>query len=230
MLSYYECRKWKLFYTSNCIRKTQKKATHPKPIENSLLSEISHPNLYIIHEAIALPSPRKSLERKAYASPLAICSLNKIPPEIFPKERIDISLQLITGLQHLHQNGLIHQDLKPDNFFLFKENSKYVAQIADCDDVLKIGEKRTVGSLEYLSPEDYEHPDSAVANIQSEIFSMGESLKKILLPVVNTFSDPTIISSLEDILEKMTDTDPSKRPSLSSVISTFQEILRKLNN
>ena len=59
---------------------------------------------------------------------------------------------------------------------------------------------------------------------------MGESLKKILLPVVNTFSDPTIISSLEDILEKMTDTDPSKRPSLSSVISTFQEILRKLNN
>lgn len=192
---------------------------------NPLLAEISHPNLYIINESNPLPSITKSKDREAYASPLALCSLGKIAPQVTPKERVEISLQLLQGLNYLHQNDLVHQDLKPDNFFLFHEGGKYRAEIGDCDDIIRANELRTSGTFAFLSPES---EIRGPVTKESEIWSMGESFRQILSPILDKLSI-SARNSLSAIIEKMLDEDPSKRPPLSTIISTFQEILEKID-
>ncbi len=72
--------------------------------------------------------------------------INNIP-EIDIKESVDITLQILDGLEYAHNaalsnvmldggmiqdaTGLVHRDIKPENIFLKKENGKPVAKIAD---------------------------------------------------------------------------------------------------
>jgi serine/threonine protein kinase len=44
---------------------------------------------------------------------------------------IDLFVEIIEGINYLHQNNIIHRDLKPGNIFLTEEDNKLSIKIGD---------------------------------------------------------------------------------------------------
>lgn len=80
------------------------------------------------------------------------------------EEKEDLVLQLLQGIDYLHQNSIIHRDLKPANILISKRDvgsQKYIVKIADfgLSKVAKNNEQSRMsnsfggGTIEYSSPE-----------------------------------------------------------------------------
>ena len=84
-------------------------------------------------------------------------------------EVLRILIQIITGLIYLHGQRFVHCDLKPGNVFLTEEKVK----IADFGFAVKFGARLMGGSLEYMSPEQFENKPDFVAHPSIDIWSFG---------------------------------------------------------
>lgn len=87
-------------------------------------------------------------------------------------------LQLTEGVSYIHEHGLLHRDLKPDNLFYLPDGS---VKITDFGISSKIGEKATgdaiTGTVYYCAPEILM---GEPANVASDIYSMGIIFFEIL--------------------------------------------------
>lgn len=84
------------------------------------------------------------------------------------RECVDIGLRLAEALQHLHEKGLAHRDVKPSNVIFV--NGK--AKLADIGLVAARGQRTFVGTEGFVPPEG---PGSAKA----DIYSLGKVLYEI---------------------------------------------------
>jgi len=78
------------------------------------------------------------------------------------QEASQIIRQLAEALKHLHDKGIAHRDIKPDNVLCVNSNSPFPVKLCDfdlCSQPLQVGACTTptlltpVGSLEYMAPE-----------------------------------------------------------------------------
>jgi serine/threonine protein kinase len=78
---------------------------------------------------------------------------------------IDVGLRLAEALEHLHDNGLAHRDVKPSNIIFVNGRAK----LADIGLVAARGQRTFVGTEGFVPPEG---PGSA----QADIYSLGKVL------------------------------------------------------
>lgn len=88
-----------------------------------------------------------------------------------PLEACEVMLQLTSGVAYIHEHGLLHRDIKPDNLFYLPDGS---IKIADFGISTPLGEKSTgdavSGTVYYTAPEILM---GETPLIQSDIYSMG---------------------------------------------------------
>jgi len=88
-----------------------------------------------------------------------------------PREACEVMLQLTSGVSYIHEHGILHNDLKPDNLFYLVDGS---VKIADFGIATKNGEKSkedaVTGTVYYCAPEILMGQPAGVA---SDIYSMG---------------------------------------------------------
>lgn len=105
-----------------------------------------------------------------------------------PREACEVMLQLTSGVSYIHEHGLIHNDLKPDNLFYLVDGS---VKIADFGIASKIGEKSkedaVTGTVHYCAPEILMGQAPGIA---SDIYSMGIIFFEMLVGAV-PFDAPT---------------------------------------
>ncbi len=95
-----------------------------------------------------------------------------------------IGAQIARGLQAVHEKGVVHRDLKPDNIFLVeREGKKDVVKIVDFGLAkMEAGQRLTqdgtvVGTAEYISPEQVTGQDT---DARSDQYSLGCILYELL--------------------------------------------------
>ncbi len=112
--------------------------------------------------------------------------------------------QTAQGLQHAHERGMIHRDIKPGNLILFRQGKKGTVKILDFGLAKVISEQKLDGTLtqqgQMLGTPDYIAPeqtlDAQKADIRSDIYSLGCTLYHLL-----TGTPPFSGSSLYALLQ-----------------------------
>jgi len=112
--------------------------------------------------------------------------------------------QTALGLQHAHERGMIHRDIKPGNLILFRQGKKGTVKILDFGlaklsseqkiDRTLTHEGQMLGTPDYIAPE--QTLDAQKADIRSDIYSLGCTLYHLL-----TGNPPFSGSSLYAVLQ-----------------------------
>ena len=111
-------------------------------------------------------------------------------------ESCQIMIQVLSALAFMHQKGIIHRDIKPQNIFYGTDG---IAKVSDFGISIIKGSKmgideykKVVGTVHYMAPEVIK---GAKANEQSDIYSAGVTFLELLtgcLPFMNKGDEDNI--------------------------------------
>ena len=105
-------------------------------------------------------------------------------------ERVRLLVLACRGVQHAHQKGVIHRDLKPGNILAFRQEGKPVVKVIDFGIAKALTEDargntlwthagQVLGTPDYMSPEQARGDGSAM-DTRTDVFALGAVLYELL--------------------------------------------------
>ncbi|MDO5559154.1 MAG: Stk1 family PASTA domain-containing Ser/Thr kinase [Oscillospiraceae bacterium] len=96
------------------------------------------------------------------------------------KETAHLVIQILRALQHAHDRGIIHRDIKPQNIMMFKDGTIKVMDFGIAKFTYELGitaTAQTIGSVHYISPEQ---ACGKPTDGKSDIYSVGILMYEML--------------------------------------------------
>ena len=156
--------------------------------ESRLAGRLSHPNVVQVYDAGETDgSPYIVME---YVSGDTLAQRGKLAHA----QMVSLALQACAGLQHAHDAGLVHRDVKPANLLVREDDVLKVADfgIARAAELTRLTQHGTVlGTAAYLSPEQAAGEEVTAA---TDIYSLGAVVYELL-----TGRPPYEFESLADL-------------------------------
>lgn len=134
---------------------------------------------------------------------------------------IQVTIRILSALQHAHDNGIIHRDIKPQNVLIHADGHVKVADfgIARMTGGATIGKGDTVvGSVHYSSPEQ---ATGSVVEAQSDLYSTGVVMYEMLtgrVPFVGDTPVAVAMQHIQDAPPPITDFAPETPPAVVAVV------------
>ncbi len=143
------------------------------------------------------------------------------------RARIELFRRVCDAVEHAHQRGVIHRDLKPGNILVDGAGQPKIldfgvaravesptgGQPAAQITVIATGERPLIGTLAYMSPEQVEGDPSRI-DTRTDVYALGVILYQL---VSGQLPHDLTGKALQEALRTVTEADP---PSLSTVISS----------
>jgi serine/threonine protein kinase len=198
--------------------------------ERQALALMDHPNIAKVLDAGATDSGR----------PYFVMELVKGTPittycdqrRLTLRQRLELFLPVCRAIQHAHQKGIIHRDVKPSNVLIAPYDGWLVPKIIDFGVAKAIGQRLTertlytgfgsvVGTLEYMSPEQAELNNQDI-DTRSDIYTLGVLLYELLTGTTPLGHERVTHAAFTEMLRAVREEDP---PKPSTRLSDSQETL-----
>ncbi len=235
------------------IKTLSPKLSNDDAFKNNFIREarsagkLNHPNLVQVHD---VDKEGEILYfAMEYVEGHSVKELLEKDKVISPQRTLDIVIQACSALDYVHQNKLIHRDMKPDNLIIDNEGQVKLVDLGiskslkDKDDSAETG--RVVGTPHYISPEQAR---GEALDGRSDIYSLGATMfhmltghtpfkgktsKEILQQHLYTKA-PELKAVKSDLSEELSDLvaamlakDPEKRPASAGELLTKLEEIRE---
>ena len=134
---------------------------------------------------------------------------------------VQIGVRILSALQHAHDNGIIHRDIKPQNVLINAEHHVKVADfgIARMANTYTLSKgDMVVGSVHYSSPEQVSGME---VDATSDIYSTGVVMYEMLTGKVPFVGDSTVSVAMQHIKDQpppITDYAPETPPAVVAVV------------
>ena len=104
----------------------------------------------------------------------------RTPPPLTLERKVNIIVQVLAGLAHAHQAGIVHRDIKPANIFINQDGTVKIMDfgVARLTTASMTGTGNIVGTADYMSPEQVK---GAKVDGRSDLFSVGCMLYELSL-------------------------------------------------
>jgi serine/threonine protein kinase/tetratricopeptide (TPR) repeat protein len=188
--------------------------------ERQALALMDHPNIARVYDAGETDSGRPFFVMELVRGvPITrYCDENRLPVEA----RLRLFMMVCQAVQHAHQKGVIHRDLKPTNILVTLHDGVPVPKVIDFGiakaTLSKLTEKTLftqfhafIGTPAYTSPEQMEMSGLDI-DTRSDIYSLGVLLYELLAGRPPFDSDDLVKAGLEAMRRTIREVDPP-RPS-----------------
>ncbi|HEX7829625.1 MAG TPA: serine/threonine-protein kinase [Thermoanaerobaculia bacterium] len=161
--------------------------------EARLATQIHHPNLAVVHDFSLMPDGASYMVTE-FIDGTTVRQWEAANGRFPLALAIEVALQVLGGLDHIHRRGLLHRDVSADNVMLaFDADDNLVVKIIDlgvAKDVTTANSADTtqagvfVGNPKYMSPEQLgELDEGEMLDGRADLYSMGVVLYEMLTGV-----------------------------------------------
>ncbi len=188
--------------------------------ERQALAMMDHPNIARVLDAGATETGRPYfvMELVRGVPMTEFCNQKNLSI----RERLELFVTVCQAVQHAHQKGIIHRDIKPTNVLVTLHDGRPVIKVIDFGVAKATGQKLTdktlftgftqmIGTPLYMSPEQAEMSGLDV-DTRSDIFSAGVLLYE-LLTGTTPFDSERLKSASFDELRRIIREEEPPRPS-----------------
>ncbi|MFV0353167.1 MAG: Stk1 family PASTA domain-containing Ser/Thr kinase [Oscillospiraceae bacterium] len=189
--------------------------------ESRAISVLNHPNIvkvydinvadrlqYIIMEYIDGITLKEYIEQRS--EPLTY------------KETVHFISQVLLALQHAHDKGIVHRDIKPQNIMLLEDGKVKVmdfgiARLARSES--HTATDQAIGSVHYISPEQAK---GDLTDPRADIYSLGITMYEMLTATLPFESDNAVsiaIKQISDEAKPILEVNPSVPEGLAAIVN-----------
>src|SRR5688572_20588906 len=156
--------------------------------ERQALAMMDHPNIAKVLDAGSTDTGRPYFVMELVKGvPInQYCDKNHLPT----KERLQLFMAVCQAIQHAHQKGVIHRDVKPSNILVTLHDGRPVPKVIDFGIAKATNQKLTektlfthfaqmIGTPAYMSPEQAEMSGLDV-DTRTDVYSLGVLLYELL--------------------------------------------------
>ena len=188
-------------------------------------AQLSHPNIVTAHDAEHFGDVH--LMVMEYVDGVNLSEKIKELGSMSIDEACEVIRQVANGLQHAHEQGLVHRDIKPHNLMVTEDGTVKILDFglaslapvaaAVVDTPENSGELTMAGAImgtpDFISPEQV--IDARQADIRSDIYSLGSTLYFLL-----TGKAPFAELSIKEKLESHASINPKPLRLVSDEVSS----------
>ncbi|CAF2639110.1 unnamed protein product [Rotaria sp. Silwood2] len=156
------------------------------------------------------------------------------PNKLSLRRKLAMSRQIASGIRRIHQHGMIHRDIRPDNILV---TDNYVAKIGDMGIARVLdptGQQTQLGCIQFMPPEFFR--DASDGHVKCDekldIFTYGLTLNQLFTEKMHDFRFaspvPRIIITKEspifydDIISRCLDENSKRRPTAIEIEKTLE--------
>jgi serine/threonine protein kinase/tetratricopeptide (TPR) repeat protein len=186
--------------------------------ERQALAMMDHPNIARVLDAGATDSGRPYFVMELVRGiPItAYCDQNHLTPT----ERLELFVSVCHAIQHAHQKGVIHRDVKPSNVLVTSHDGKPVAKVIDfgvakaihqhlTDRTIYTNFAQMIGTPLYMSPEQAEMSGLDI-DTRSDIYSLGVLLYELLTGSTPLAKKRVATAAYDEIRRLIREEEPPK--------------------
>ncbi|NCB36500.1 MAG: serine/threonine protein kinase, partial [Clostridia bacterium] len=189
--------------------------------EANAASKMSHHNIVNLLDVGTTENPYIVIEYVNGKTLKDIIRDSKTLPE---DVSVQIAIRILSALQHAHQAGIIHRDIKPQNILV---NQKGYIKVSDFGIARMVGtktatipdaDKSVMGTVHYFSPEQAQ---GEMATVSSDLYSVGVVLYEMLTGKVPFDGETPVAIALQHVQVRprpLREINPDVSPSVEAVV------------